>query len=320
MAEQAIFQEQAFKTKPKRKKNKNGSLLFFIIPALIFVLIFSYAPMFGLVMAFKKGIDFTQYSNPFIAILMGENAGFTQFGLLFSNPVFLSALRNTLFISILKIVVVFPIPIFLAILITEVKNHKAKNVVQSISYLPHFLSWAIAATIFISMLQVEQGSLNIILKALGMGEVDVSNPNQFPFIMVWSSAWKDVGWSTVVYIAAISAIDQAQYEAARIDGATKFQEIRYITLPAIASTIVVLLILRISHIMDAGFEQVYAMLTPTAESTGQIIGTMIYDISIKQGGQYEFTTAAGLLNSSISLFLILGGNFLSKKIFKRGIF
>lgn len=303
-----------------KKKYKNADLLVFVIPALLFVVVFSYGPMFGLIMAFKDNIDFTAYKNPIAAILMADNVGFSQFHLLLSNPIFTTAFRNTLIISTLKILFVFPIPIFLAILITEIKNKRVQKVVQSISYLPHFLSWAIAATIFISVTKVDEGSLNIIFKLLGWGEVNISNPDHFPAIMVWTTGWKDIGWSTVTYIAAIAAIDQSQYEAARIDGANKFQEITHITIPSIAATIVLLFILRVGYIMDAGFEQVYAMLTPTAESTGQIIGTMIYNISIKQGGQYGFTTAAGLFNSVISLALILGGNAISKKLFKRGIF
>lgn len=305
--------------KNKQKKKKCWDLLPFAIPAVIFALIFSYTPMFGLIMAFKDGVDFSAYKSPIAAILMADNVGFDQFKQLFIDPLFVTALKNTLVISVLKIVIVFPIPIIMAILVTEIRSKRAKKVVESVAYLPHFLSWAIVATIFISILKVDEGTLNIVFKAFGWGQVNISDPDQFPIIMIWTTAWKDVGWSMVTYIAAIMAIDQSQFEAARMDGANKFQEITHILLPSISSTIAVLLILRIGYIMDAGFEQIYAMLTPTAEPTGQIIGTLIYQLSIKQGGHYEFTTAAGLFNSVISLILILGGNALTKKVFKRGI-
>ena len=305
--------------KKYKEKKKCWDLLIFAVPAIIIALIFTYTPMVGLIMAFKKNIDFSSYANPFIAMFAADGAGFEQFGVLFANDNFLSALRNTLVISVLKIVIVFPIPIFLAILVTEIKHRKVQNVVQSISYLPHFLSWAIVSTIFISILRIDEGSLNLIFKLFGFGQVDISNPNHFRGVIIWTTAWKDVGWSMVTYIAAISAIDQSQYEAARMDGANKFQEIIHITLPSMASTIAVLLIMRIGYIMDAGFEQVQQVITPTAEPTGQIIGTLIYQTTIKNATGYEFSTAAGLFNSVISLILILAGNKFSKKFFNRGI-
>lgn len=306
------------KLKPMMQSNKVGKLWLFAIPAIVFAVIFSYMPMFGLIMAFKKNIDLSAYNDPFSAIMYAEWAGFEQFALLFNNENFMSAFANTLIISLLKIVLVFPIPIVLAILMTELRHKKFNKFVQMIVYLPHFLSWAIVATMFISFLRVDVGALNIILKAFGIDPINVSDPSQFRMIAVWTTAWKDVGWSAVTYIAAILAIDQEQFEAARIDGAGKFKQVLYITLPSIANIIAVLLILRIGYVMDAGFEQIYALLTPTAESTGEIIGTLIYKVGLKQNS-YEFATAAGLFNSVISLFLILGGNWVCKKVFHRGI-
>ena len=311
--------EQNVVLKPKKQK-KCWDLLIFAVPAILFALVFSYTPMFGLIMAFKDNIDMDSYASPIAAIIMADNVGLGQFEKLFIDPRFVEALRNTLVISVLKIVIVFPIPIFLAILVTEIKNKKIQNAVQSISYLPHFLSWAIVSTIVISIIRIDEGSLNVIFQALGWGQVDLDNPAHFRPIIIWSTAWKDVGWSMVTYIAAIAAIDQSQYEAARMDGANKFQEIIHITLPSLAGTIAVLFIMRVGYIMDAGFEQVYALLTPGNEETGQIVGTLIYNLAMGEGATaYGFTTAAGLFNSVISLILILAGNALSKKLFKRGI-
>lgn len=310
------------KIKEKSGISKHWSLMLFVLPAALIAFVFCYVPMFGLIMAFKDNIDITAYDSTIISIIMSPWGGLVQFKNLFfsANSEFLGALRNTLIISVLKIVIVFPIPIFLAIIITEEKNKTINKTVQSAMYLPHFLSWSIVTSIFISFLHVNTGSFSIVLKAMGLNPIDISNANHFRGVVVFTTGWKDVGWSAVAYIAAIMGIDQEQYEAAKIDGASKVRQVFSITLPNISSIIAVLLIMRIGYLMDAGFEQVYALLTPTAESKGEIIGTYIYKKAIKEGGSYALTTAAGLFNSVISLGLILGGNWLCKRTFDRGIF
>lgn len=306
--------------KERSKFKKYGSLMLFLLPGVVLAFVFCYIPMAGLVMAFKQEIDLTTYTSSIASIIMAPWGGFTQFAKLFAaNSDFLRVLGNTLFISVMKIVLVFPVPIILAILITEVRNRFFNKTVQSIMYLPHFLSWAVVASVFMTFMHPNTGALNAIMKLFGLKPIDVSNANQFPWIMVLTTAWKDIGWSAVAYIAAILAIDTELYEAAKMDGAGKLRQMWHITLPGIAGTVAVLLIMRIGYLMDAGFEQIYAMLTPTAESKGEIIGTYIYKLAIKNGGSYALTTAAGLFNSVISLILVLGGNLFCKKAFNRSI-
>ena len=280
------------------KFKRYGNLLLLTLPAVILAFVFCYIPMSGLIMAFKEEIDLTEYDTAVQSIIMTPWSGFAQFEKLFAaDSDFMRILGNTLYISVLKILLVFPIPILLAIMITEVQSRPASKAIQSIIYLPHFLSWAIVASVFETFMHPNVGALNTMLHAMGLGTVNLS----------------------VAYISAVLAIDQEQFEAARIDGAGKVKQIFYITLPGIAGTVAVLFIMRIGYLMDAGFEQIYAMLTPTAESTGEIIGTYIYKLAIKNGGSYALTTAAGLFNSVVGLILVVGGNLFCKKVFKRSI-
>ena len=302
------------------KFKRYGNLLLLTLPAVILAFVFCYIPMSGLIMAFKEEIDLTEYDTAVQSIIMTPWSGFAQFEKLFAaDSDFMRILGNTLYISVLKILLVFPIPILLAIMITEVQSRPASKAIQSIIYLPHFLSWAIVASVFETFMHPNVGALNTMLHAMGLGTVNLSDAKQFPWLMVLITAWKDIGWSAVAYISAVLAIDQEQFEAARIDGAGKVKQIFYITLPGIAGTVAVLFIMRIGYLMDAGFEQIYAMLTPTAESTGEIIGTYIYKLAIKNGGSYALTTAAGLFNSVVGLILVVGGNLFCKKVFKRSI-
>ena len=302
------------------KFKRYGNLLLLTLPAVILAFVFCYIPMSGLIMAFKEEIDLTEYDTAVQSIIMTPWSGFAQFEKLFAaDSDFMRILGNTLYISVLKILLVFPIPILLAIMITEVQSRPASKAIQSIIYLPHFLSWAIVASVFETFMHPNVGALNTMLHAMGLGTVNLSDAKQFPWLMVLTTAWKDIGWSAVAYISAVLAIDQEQFEAARIDGAGKVKQIFYITLPGIAGTVAVLFIMRIGYLMDAGFEQIYAMLTPTAESTGEIIGTYIYKLAIKNGGRYALTTAAGLFNSVVGLILVVGGNLFCKKVFKRSI-
>ena len=302
------------------KFKRYGNLLLLTLPAVILAFVFCYIPMSGLIMAFKEEIDLTEYDTAVQSIIMTPWSGFAQFEKLFAaDSDFMRILGNTLYISVLKILLVFPIPILLAIMITEVQSRPASKAIQSIIYLPHFLSWAIVASVFETFMHPNVGALNTMLHAMGLGTVNLSDAKQFPWLMVLTTAWKDIGWAAGAYISAVLAIDQEQFEAARIDGAGKVKQIFYITLPGIAGTVAVLFIMRIGYLMDAGFEQIYAMLTPTAESTGEIIGTYIYKLAIKNGGSYALTTAAGLFNSVVGLILVVGGNLFCKKVFKRSI-
>lgn len=301
---------------------QNGNLFVFYIPAMIFAILFSYIPMAGLVMAFKENPNLFGSSSAIAGILEADWVGLDNFRKIFSQPQILSALKNTLIISIFKIVIVFPIPIALAILITEMRGKVVKKTLQIAMYLPYFLSWATIGGIFIAILNKETGVVNNLLEWLGHSRIPfVTSNDTFRGVLVSTTAWKDIGWSAITYIAAITALDRNLNDAAQIDGATKWQQIKYITLPGIMPVISVMLILRIGGIMNAGFEQVFVFYSPFVQETGDILDTYTYRL-IRQSAlipQYALSTAVGLFNSVVALILVISGNFVSKKFLGKGI-
>jgi putative aldouronate transport system permease protein len=301
---------------------RNGNLFIFYIPAVVFAILFYYTPMLGLVMAFKENPNLFGSSSALAGILEANWVGLKNFKTIFSNPQVLNALRNTLIISTMKILIVFPIPIVLAILISEMKGKIVKKSLQLTMYLPYFLSWATIGGIFIAILNKETGLVNNVLEWLGHERFNFVTSNaSFRSVIVSTTAWKDIGWSTITYLAAITALDRNQLEAAKIDGASKWQQIKYITLPGIMPVVAVMFILRIGFLMDAGFEQVFVFYSPFVQETGDILGTYTYRL-IRQSAlipQYALSTAVGFFNSMVALVLVVGGNFVSKKFFNKGI-
>lgn len=301
---------------------KYGGLFPFYIPAAVFAIVFAYIPMMGLIMAFKENPNLMGSSSAAAGILEANWVGLEHFKQIFTQPDFLNALRNTLVISVLKIVIVFPLPIILAIFISEMKAKGLKRGLQITMYLPYFLSWATIGGIFIVILNKETGIVNNLLEFLGRSRVDFITGNKtFQGVLVGTTAWKDLGWSAITYVAAITALDTGLNEAAKIDGASKFQQIRYITLPGIMPTVAVMFILRIGYIMDAGFEQVFVFYSPFVQQSGDILGTYTYRL-VRQASlipQYALSTAIGFFNSVVALILVLGGNVISKKLFHKGV-
>ena len=306
----------------KDRMKKMGSLIPFYIPAMVVALIFCYVPMFGLIMAFKEEPNM-YVGDPVQAILNAPFNDFENFKVIFSKPEFAQALVNTLIISALKIVIVFPLPIILAIMLTEIRGKRVSKALEILMYLPHFLSWVTIDMIFLTLLSPEIGLANGVLADLGFDKISfLTDPTKFRGSVVFLSAWKDVGWSTITYIAAITVIDPALNEAAELEGATKMQRIWHITLPEISATIAVLFIMRIGYVMDAGFEQIYLIYTPDVSSTGEILGIYSYHLFNSVSGsqtQYRLSASIGMFNSMIGLALILVGNFISKKFFHRGV-
>ena len=292
------------------KVKKHKSLIPFVIPAMAFALIFCYLPICGIVIAFKDDPNFMRYS--FFEAISRSEWTLDHFKMIFEHPKVIPALINTLIISVMKIVILFPLPVFLAVMITELRSRKFSKLVQGLVFLPHFFSWVVIVGIFKSIFEI-YGPVNNIVEALGgnatyfMGE-----PGWFRWLVVILSGWKEIGYSSIVYIAAIMSIDPALYEAAKLDGASKMKQIFSITIPSIMPTIIVMLIIRIGYLMDAGFEQVYAMLIPETEQTGEIIGTFVYKLAMGQS-DYGLSTAVGLLNGLVAMALILGANYFSKK-------
>ena len=300
------------------KIKKHSSLIPFVIPAIAFAFVFCYLPMIGILIAFKDNPNFGRY-DAFEAFARAEWT-LDNFKLIVSDPEIMRYLTNTLIISVMKIVILFPMPVILAVLISEVRKQGFSKTVQGIVFLPHFFSWVVIVGIFNSLFGM-YGPINNIGVALGGEAVYyMGEPGWFRWLVVILSGWKEIGYSSIVYIAAISAIDPSLYEAAKLDGASKLRQIWSLTVPLIMPTIMTMLIIRIGYLMDAGFEQVYAMLNSYTRETGEIIGTYVYRLGLGTGSRdYGLSTAVGLANGLVSLILILCANKLSKKTMGTGI-
>ncbi len=298
---------------------RNFDLYLLLIPGLIFMLVIKILPMLGITIAF---VDYNIYAgdNPIDAIFKSEFAGLDIFRSLFRKEEFLRAFGNTLAISIMKIAVLFPLPIILALLLNEVRLGVFKKVTQTVLYLPHFLSWVVVGGIFLSLLGTS-GVVNQVLTQLGM----ISEPIRFfmdnaifRWVLIITEGWKEIGWSSIIYLAALAGVDQELYEAATIDGANSFHRLIHITLPGILSTIVLMLIMRVGAVLDAGFTQILVLYNPTVYQSADIIQTYTYRIGL---GQMNFSlgTAVGLFNSVIAFLLVVSTNFISRKTLGKSI-
>ncbi|PYI57404.1 ABC transporter permease [Paenibacillus flagellatus] len=296
-----------------RKKWWQDRYLFLIaLPGVLFFIVYKYVPMFGLSLAF---IDY----NPFLGIWESEWVGMAHFSRIFDSPEINRVLWNTLVISFLQIAFAFPIPIVLAIMLNEVRNQLYKRFLQSIIYLPHFLSWVVVVGICFIFLRGE-GIINGVLKGFGMGPFPfLSDPALFKPLIVAQVIWKEAGWGTIIFLAALAGVNPEQYEAAMIDGANRFRQIWHVTLPAIRSTIVILLILRLGNVLDSGFEQIFLMLNPFNRETGEVLDTYVYLKGIEQS-DYSFATAVGLFKGLVGLVLVIAANQLAKKFGEEGVY
>ena len=289
-----------------RRIYKMRSRYLLIIPFLAFLGVFKYAPMYGLVLAFK---DFKIRRG----ILGSPWAGFKYFEQLFSALSFPEVLSNTLIISLMKLFLSFPIPIILALFLNEIRNERMKKTFQTISYLPHFISWVIAAS-FVTDILALNGPVNQLIEALGGTPIYfMADTKYFRWVLLLTNIWKGCGWGAIVYMAAIAGIDQDMYEAAEIDGATKMQKIWHITLPCIRGTIITLFILDVGKIMSAGFDQVYNLYSPAVYSVADILDTYTYRQGIEMQN-YSYATAAGLFKNVLGFVLVILSNMFVKKI------
>ncbi|MCR8635290.1 ABC transporter permease subunit [Paenibacillus sp. N5-1-1-5] len=288
-------------------------LYLLMLPGLLFFLIFKYVPMWGVI------ISFQDYS-PYLGMLGSPWVGFDHFTRFFANPDFWLLFRNTMMISLLSLVFFFPVPIVMSLLLSEVKHRVFKRVVQSIVYLPHFLSWVVVVGITFLLFSQSSGIVNLVLEFIGFSRVDfLSNPNWFWGMLTAQNIWKETGWGTIIFLAAIAGVDPQLYEAAKIDGANRLRQTWHITLPAIRSVIIILLILRIGQIMDVGFEQVFLMMNGAVSEVSDVFETYVYRVGI-QGGQLSYSTAVGLFKSFIGLVLVIGANRLAKRFGEEGVY
>jgi putative aldouronate transport system permease protein len=288
-------------------------LYLLVLPGLIYFLVYRYLPMLGLVIAFKD------YS-PFLGIRDSPWVGLTQFQKIFADAEVLRVLRNTLVISLLQIVFAFPVPLILALMLNELRQQVYKRVTQSIIYLPHFLSWVVVIGIVTLFLRSE-GVVNKALDtAFGLQPIPfLTNPAFFLPLVVLEVIWKEAGWGTVIFLAALAGIDPALYEAALIDGANRWRQIWHVTLPGLRSVIVILLILRLGHVLDSGFEQIFLMLNPFNMDIGNVLDTYVYFKGIQQA-DYSFASAVGVFKGVVGLILVVGANRLAKRFGEEGIY
>ncbi|NOU96902.1 ABC transporter permease subunit [Paenibacillus sp. LMG 31456] len=296
------------------KDIKRDKYLYFLaLPGLLFFLIFKYVPMAEVVIAFQN------YS-PIVGIWNSKWVGLLHFQRFFSNPDFILLFRNTMGISLLNLVFFFPMPIALSLMLNEVRNAIYKRLIQSIIYLPHFLSWVIIAGLTFLLFAKGEGVVNKVLETVGMERIGfLTSPKLFWIMVTLQSAWKEAGWGTIVFLAAMAGIDPQLYEAARMDGAGRFRQMWHITVPAIRSVIVILLILRLGHIMDVGFEQIFLMYNGAVSQVAEVFDTYVYRVGIQQA-QFSYSTAVGLFKSVVGLALVVLSNKVAKKFGEEGVF
>lgn len=297
----------------KRRFNRERQLWMISIPMIAWILLFSYTPMYGILMSFVNYI-------PGKTILQSDWVGFTHFKTFFDSPDFATVMRNTLAISGLNIVFGFPAPIILAILLNEIRSNRFKKTIQTISYLPHFISWVVVASILFTVIGNE-GILNDILLRMGIIDQPISflgEGKYFWGIITSANIWKDVGWSTIIYLSAIAGIDSEQYDAGKVDGLGRFGQIWHITLPSIRTTIVLLWILDIGGILNAGFEQQLLIGNAQTREFHEVIDTYAYKYGIELGN-YSYGAAIGLLKAIIGITLVFGANKFSKKVLDTSI-
>lgn len=278
-----------------------------LIPAIIFFLVFCYYPMYGVIIAFKnfRAID---------GILGSKWVGLDNFQNLFNNPGFFSILRNTVVISLLRLMIGFPAPIILALLFNEIKHRYFLRAVQSISYLPYFMSWVVLGGIFSQILSPTTGIVNQAITLLGGKAIYfLTDKRWFVSILITTGIWQSVGWGTIIYVAVISSIDPEMYESSVIEGAGRFQQVRYITLPCLMPTIALMLIFSCSGILNAGFDQIFNMYNASVYSVSDILDTYVYRIGI-QNMSYSLSTAVGLFKNIVGLAILLLVNFIVKGI------
>ncbi|MDN3017461.1 ABC transporter permease subunit [Paenibacillus sp. BSR1-1] len=292
---------------------KERYLYLLLLPGLLFFIIYRYVPMAGNIIAFQ---DYSAFQGFFHS----DWVGLKHFKTIFEDEEVLRVLWNTLYLSFLQIVFAFPVSIILALMLNEVRNSIYKRVVQSIIYVPHFLSWVVVIGI-VTILLKSNGIVNKVLGSVfGMDSVAfLQDPNWFMPLVVLEVIWKESGWGTIIFLAALSGISPSLYEAAAVDGANRWQQIWHITLPALKSTIIILLILRLGSVLDVGFEQIYLMLTPFTMKVGNVLDTFVYLKGI-QNSDFSFATAVGLFKSVIGLILIVAANRLAKKFGEGGVY
>ncbi|ADI11748.1 binding-protein-dependent transport systems inner membrane component [Streptomyces bingchenggensis BCW-1] len=288
-------------------------LYLLLLPGVLYFLIFRYLPMFGLVIAFQDYL-------PFLGISGSPWVGFQHFEELFSSPDFPRIMGNTLFLAALNILIVFPAPIIVALMLNELRVQVVKRSIQSLIYIPHFLSWTIVASLTYLLFALDIGAVTSFVNDLTGGNVAfLTDPDWFRPLIILQSLWKATGWGTIIYLAALTSVDPNLYEAAKLDGANRWQQMWHVTLPAIASTVVVMAILSMGNFLDTGFEQIYLMINSLNRPVAEVFDTYVYSLGIEQGS-FSYSTAVGMFKAVIGVALVFGSNWIARRFGQRGLF
>ncbi len=303
------------KGRPRRGGHKTGLrvllvryrwLYVMLLPGIAYFAVFKYGPMYGVSIAFKDYV-------PFLGINGSSWVGLKYFQQLFDGPDFLRILTNTLILAALKIFFGFPAPIVVALLLNEVRIGIVKRSIQTAIYIPHFLSWTIVASLTYLLFAVDTGAITHLANAVFHTKFDfLADPHWFRPVIVLQSLWKDTGWASIIYLAALAGVDPSLYEAARMDGANRWQQTRHVTLPGIRSTVIIMMILTMGHVLDTGFDQIYLMTNSLNRSVADVFDTFVYYIGITQGA-FSYSTAIGLFKGVVGVILVLGANWLAKR-------
>ncbi|MDR2135433.1 MAG: ABC transporter permease subunit [Treponema sp.] len=281
-----------------RQKYNTGTLQIMLLPAVVLIFIYSYVPMFGLLMAFQDYL-------PALGVFRSPWVGLQNFKILFSMLEFIRGLRNTVFIAGCKIVLGIVVPVVFALLLNEVRNRLVQRGIQTLIYLPHFISWILFAGILRDMLSPSTGIVNAALARLGSEPVFFLGSNAtFPWVIIFSDIWKEFGYGTIIYLAALTGIDPTLYEVAYVDGANRWKQLLHITLPGITPIIVLMTTLSVGNIFNAGFDQIFNLYAPVVYETGDILDTLLYRMGLINM-RFSISAAAGMMKSVVSLVLIL---------------
>ncbi|WP_053494013.1 ABC transporter permease [Paenibacillus solani] len=292
--------------------NREKYIYLLLLPGVLYFIIYRYVPMAGLVIAFK---DF----NPFTGFWNSDWVGIKHFTRMFESSEVIQVLVNTIQISLLQIFVAFPVSIILALMLNELRHATLKRFIQSLIYLPHFLSWVVVVGIFVVFLRGE-GLVNSVLANFGLEAIPfLTDPAYFKPIIILQVIWKEAGWGTIIFLAALAGVNPSLYEAAVIDGANRWRQLWHVTLPAIRGVIIILFILRLGSVLDTGFEQIFLMLNPFNMDSGNVLDTYVYFKGIQQGN-IGFATAVGMFKGVIGLVLVLSANRLAKRFGEDGLY
>lgn len=304
----------------KRKSVKDNCIIVWrhrwiylmLLPVIAYYIVFKYVPMYGIVMAFQ---DY----NVFRGVFGSEWVGLEVFDRIFHNPNFWSAVKNTLVLNLVTLAVNFPLTIIVALMLNEIMGMRFKKVAQSILYLPHFVSWVVVAGIAANMFAQRDGTINLLLNSLGVDSIPfLSEDGWWVFTYVLCNVWKEIGWGTIIYLAALTGVDESLYEAAYLDGATKMQRLIYVTLPSIKSVVVTMLILQVSKMMAIGLDAPLLLGNDKVSGVAEVISTYVYRLGI-ENAKYSDSTAIGLFQSVVNIIILVAADRFAKAIGEEGI-